>query len=212
MPCRICTKILSLRSMAVLSSRAQERRSSEIRTRSARERAAKPQVASAPISSRFLCPRPPLLLSAPNQNRHATQARKFSPYKSGSQSLIKLFDLITVITSQDLPGILSTRARSWMLSQRKLLEMSKFVAYFLHLLILTAYAEGRFLNINLISKNSWMKLSCALMIESLRRKTLNWSLRQEDWEKNILYMQENSNGKRTVKYKPSKLVTQKTLW
>ena len=32
------------------------------------------QVASAPISSRFLCPRPPLLLSAPNQNRHATQA------------------------------------------------------------------------------------------------------------------------------------------
>ena len=68
----------SLRSMAVLSSRAQERRSREIRARSARERAAKPrekfQVASAPISSRFLCPRPPLLLSAPNQNRHATQA------------------------------------------------------------------------------------------------------------------------------------------
>ena len=32
------------------------------------------QVASAPISSRFLCPRPPLLLSAPSQNRHATQA------------------------------------------------------------------------------------------------------------------------------------------
>ena len=34
------------------------------------------QVASAPISSRFLCPRPPLLLSAPNQNRHATQAKE----------------------------------------------------------------------------------------------------------------------------------------
>ena len=34
----------------------------------------KNQVAPAPISSRFLCPRPPLLLSAPNQNRHATQA------------------------------------------------------------------------------------------------------------------------------------------
>ena len=33
------------------------------------------QIASAPISSRFLCPRPPLLLSAPNQNRHATQAK-----------------------------------------------------------------------------------------------------------------------------------------
>ena len=66
----------SLRSMAVLSSRAQERRSRQIRARSARERAAKPRekVASAPISSRFLCPRPPLLLRAPNQNRHATQA------------------------------------------------------------------------------------------------------------------------------------------
>ena len=35
------------------------------------------QVASAPISSRFVCPRPPLLLSAPNQNRHATQASMF---------------------------------------------------------------------------------------------------------------------------------------
>ena len=34
-------------------------------------------VAPAPISSRFLCPRPPFLLSAPNQNRHATQATKF---------------------------------------------------------------------------------------------------------------------------------------
>ena len=33
------------------------------------------RVAPAPISSRFLCPRPPLLLSAPNQNRHATQAK-----------------------------------------------------------------------------------------------------------------------------------------
>ena len=32
------------------------------------------QVVPAPISSRFLCPRPPLLLSAPNQNRHAKQA------------------------------------------------------------------------------------------------------------------------------------------
>ena len=28
----------------------------------------------APISSRFLCPRPPLLLCTPNQNRYATQA------------------------------------------------------------------------------------------------------------------------------------------
>ena len=84
-----------LRSMAVLSSRAHEQRSGEIRARSARERAAERrektlgygltqksppsvqavfQVAPAPISSRFLCPRRPLLLSAPNQNRHATQA------------------------------------------------------------------------------------------------------------------------------------------
>ena len=52
---------LSLRSMAVLSSRAQERRSGKN--------------ASAPISSWFLYRRPPLLLSAPNQNRHATQAK-----------------------------------------------------------------------------------------------------------------------------------------
>ena len=29
--------------------------------------------APAPISSRFLCPRPPILLSAPNQNLYATQ-------------------------------------------------------------------------------------------------------------------------------------------
>ena len=28
------------------------------------------------ISSRFLCPRPPLLLCPPNQNRHATQAMR----------------------------------------------------------------------------------------------------------------------------------------
>ena len=33
------------------------------------------QVAPAPISSPFLCPRPPLVLSAPNQTRHATQAK-----------------------------------------------------------------------------------------------------------------------------------------
>ena len=69
----------SLRCMAILSSRAHEWRSREIRARSARERAAKPrekvfQVALAPIFSRFLCPRSPLLLGAPNQNRHATQA------------------------------------------------------------------------------------------------------------------------------------------
>ena len=56
----------SLRSVAVLSTgRAHKRRSRE----------KKFQVAPAPISSRFLCPRPPLLLSAPNQNHHATQAR-----------------------------------------------------------------------------------------------------------------------------------------
>ena len=42
--------------MAVLSSRAHEQQSREKNV------------------SRFLCPRPPLLLSAPNQNRHATQA------------------------------------------------------------------------------------------------------------------------------------------
>ena len=30
------------------------------------------QAVPVPISSLFLCPRPPLLFSAPNQNRHAT--------------------------------------------------------------------------------------------------------------------------------------------
>ena len=38
------------------------------------EAARKIFVAPAPISSRFLCPCPPIPLSAPNQNRHATQA------------------------------------------------------------------------------------------------------------------------------------------
>ena len=81
----------SLRSMAVLSrakhartsgeARENERRSREKkRWRTDRLKNAPPsvqavfQVAPAPISSRFLCPRRPLLLSAPNQNRHATQA------------------------------------------------------------------------------------------------------------------------------------------
>ena len=40
------------------------------------------QVAPAPISSRFLCPRSPLLLSAPNQNRHATQATPEAEFKA----------------------------------------------------------------------------------------------------------------------------------
>ena len=65
---KITSQILfadSLCSMAVLSSWAHEQRSREKN---------KNQVAPAPISSRFLCPRPPLLLSVPNQNRHATQA------------------------------------------------------------------------------------------------------------------------------------------
>ena len=62
----------SLRSMAVLSSRAQERRSRG--PRNSRSKCVF-QVAPAPISSWFLCPRPPLLLTAPNQNRHDTQAR-----------------------------------------------------------------------------------------------------------------------------------------
>jgi len=35
------------------------------------------QVAPTPISLQFLCSHPPLLLSTPNQNRHATQANLF---------------------------------------------------------------------------------------------------------------------------------------
>ena len=61
-------RIHSLHSMAVLLSRAHERRS--------RDKKKKKKVARAPISLRFLCPHQPLLLSAPNQNRHATQAKE----------------------------------------------------------------------------------------------------------------------------------------
>ena len=44
--------------------------------RTSGDAARKIKTAPAPISSPFLCPRPPLLLSAPNQNRHATQANQ----------------------------------------------------------------------------------------------------------------------------------------
>ena len=99
------TLFLNLRSMAVLSGarlseacesirlfRLKFRREATTGNTSAVRRldwAAKPQkrvakrpeklkkVVPAPISSRFLCPRPPLLFSAPNQNRHATQATSF---------------------------------------------------------------------------------------------------------------------------------------
>ena len=57
----------SLRSMAVLVGRA--RTSGEV----ARKMKTKLLPPQSPLG--FLCPRPPLLLSAPNQNRHATQAR-----------------------------------------------------------------------------------------------------------------------------------------
>ena len=46
------------------------------------------QVARAPISSQFLCPRPSLLLSAPNQNRHATQANVFWNFKRALQRIL----------------------------------------------------------------------------------------------------------------------------
>ena len=54
-------------------------------------------VALAPISSRFVCPRPPLLLCAPNQNRHATKARwvsaenPFAPFLSLKASFYPLY-------------------------------------------------------------------------------------------------------------------------
>ena len=56
---------------------AREARENERRSREKNKNRRVFQVASAPISSRFLCPRPTLLLSAPNQNRHATQAIKW---------------------------------------------------------------------------------------------------------------------------------------
>ena len=61
------TLFLSLRSIAVLSgSRLSGEAARKIK-----------KVVPAPVSSRFLCPCPPLLLSAPNQNRHATKATSF---------------------------------------------------------------------------------------------------------------------------------------
>ena len=78
--------------MAVLSSRAQERRSHEKFAREARENERrsreKNKVAPAPISSRFLCPRPPLLLSSPNQNCHATQANAFPETFTSATSIV----------------------------------------------------------------------------------------------------------------------------
>ena len=76
--------------MAVLSSRAQERRNSrEARENERRSREKNKKVASAPIFSRFLCPRPLLLLSAPNQNRHATQANFFFEKQPNVQNKTK---------------------------------------------------------------------------------------------------------------------------
>ena len=68
------------------------------------------QVAPAPISSRFLCPRPPLLFSAPNQNRHATQAidsqtsRRFAWALAQLSALQKLrtYDHSTLFGTTDL--------------------------------------------------------------------------------------------------------------
>ena len=56
----------------------------------------KPPVRPGPISSRFLCPRLPLLLSAPNQNRHATQAtgsQKGDNFRVMDRVLIGAFDI-----------------------------------------------------------------------------------------------------------------------
>ena len=49
----------------------------------------------AQISSRFLCPRLPLLLSAPNQNRHATQAIPSAAFNRGRR-LIDHFRYIKI--------------------------------------------------------------------------------------------------------------------
>ena len=52
--------------------------------RTSGEAARKIKIAPAPISSRFLSSGPPLLLSALNQNRHATQARTDVAIRFGS--------------------------------------------------------------------------------------------------------------------------------
>ena len=98
--------------MAVLSSRAHERRSS--------------------ISSRFLCPRPPLLLSAPNQNRHATQAIVNANSHARKKPLLTRYWTVQVtITSSssvfllmrrgggELPNNDTAPAGSWIVAQRQ---------------------------------------------------------------------------------------------
>ena len=62
------------RGVATKNSRAKRARKSGEAARKIKTACPVFQVSPAPISSRFLCPRPPLLLSSPNQNRHATQA------------------------------------------------------------------------------------------------------------------------------------------
>ena len=65
---------------------AKPRNSRAKRARTSGEAARKISVAPAPISSRFFCPRPPLLLS--NQNRHATQAIKFVKRKTHPATIL----------------------------------------------------------------------------------------------------------------------------
>ena len=52
------------------------------------------QVVLAPISSRFLCPRPPLLFSAPNQNRHPTLAT-FTP--NGKREFVPRYQVFPLV-------------------------------------------------------------------------------------------------------------------
>ena len=77
-PCK--WMVSSLRSMAVLSGtllsgEAIKSRAKPSRTSGEASREIKISLLPPPISSRFLCPRPPFLLCAPNQNRNASQAR-----------------------------------------------------------------------------------------------------------------------------------------
>ena len=90
----------SLRSMAVspgarLSGEPSKTRAKRAGTKSEAARKMKTfQVAPAPISSRFLCPRPPLLFSALNRNRHATQTT-FTP--NGKREFVPLYQVFPLI-------------------------------------------------------------------------------------------------------------------
>ena len=80
---------MAVLSGALLSGEAANRARKDARTNGDATR----KITPAPIFSRFLCPRPPMLLRAPNQNRHATQAMQI--YKMVSPETGRAEEVVT---------------------------------------------------------------------------------------------------------------------